>query len=375
MNLLVRTTPAGTGTPARTWRLVRRIALALVLAGALAVLLLLLAGFFRAKVPGEGPAPARAPAGLAAAEVRLIHRPRFETAVGTVRAVHEAAVASKLLARVTAVLVKAGLPVNRDQVLVRLDDSDLKARLHQAEAALAAAQASREKADADYARAVRLSGSRAISAEALDQAAAARRVAAAEAERANQGVREARVVLDFATVRAPLTGIVIDKRVEVGDTVSPGQTLLTLFNPTRMQMIVTVRESLALRLSVGQKVRGRLEALEHECEGTVSEIVPESQAASRSFTVKVTGPCPPGAYSGMFGRIYIPLGDEKVVVVPPAAVLRVGQLDMVEVVEDHSTRRRNVQLGRRLDEGWEVLAGLSPGERVVLPAKAKEAQP
>ena len=62
--------------------------------------------------------------------------------------------------------------------------------------------------------------------------------------------------------------------------------------------------------------------------------MPEAQAESRSFQVKVTGPCPPNVYSGMFGRIFIPLEDEDVLIVPPQAVRRVGQLDEVDVVEE-----------------------------------------
>ncbi|MCS7270768.1 MAG: hypothetical protein NZ703_06760, partial [Gemmataceae bacterium] len=104
-----------------------------------------------------------------------------------------------------------------------------------------------------------------------------------------------------------------------------------------------------------------------ECEATISEIVPEAQAASRSFTVKVTGPCPPGVYSGMFGRIFIPLEDEELVVVPASAVFKVGQLDMVDVVTPQGIQRRSVQLGRKVDSDYyEVLAGLVPGEKVVL---------
>jgi RND family efflux transporter MFP subunit len=342
---------------------------------AVAVLLLVLAGVFKPKVPATPSiAYQAATADLPLAEVRLITRPRYESAVGTVRAVHEAAVASKLLAKVVEVKVKAGQAVTRDEVLVRLDDSDLQARLKQAEAALAAAKAAHERTETDYQRARQLIGSRAISQAEFDQAASAWRSATAELERAQQTVREAKVVLDYATIRAPITAVVIDKRVEAGDTVGPGQVLLTLYDPTRMQMVVTVRESLAQRLTVGQKIRGRLEALKHDCEATVSEIVPEAQAASRSFTVKVTGPCPPGIYSGMFGRIFIPLEDEEVTVIPVAAVFKVGQLDMVDVVVDGAIRRRSVQRGRKLDQDYEVLAGLTASEKVVVHNGGKEAR-
>jgi RND family efflux transporter MFP subunit len=290
--------------------------------------------------------------------------------------VHEASVASKLLARVVEMRIKAGQAVSRDEVLLRLDDADLQTRLKQAEAALDGAKAAREQADQDFDRTSRLLVSRAASQEDFDRASARRKTATAELARTEQSLNEARVLLDYTVIRAPLTGIVTDKRVEVDDTVSPGQVLLTLYNPGRMQLIATVRESLARCLTVGQKVRGRLESLDHECEATISEIVPEAQAANRSFIVKVIGPCPPGVYRGMFGRIFIPLDEEEIVVVPTDAVDRVGQLDMVRVVEGQSLRRRSIQLGRKLEQGYEVLAGLRPGEKVVLHQAARnEARP
>lgn len=365
--VMEKTAPPQAPARGKVPRFIGLLTLVVVLAGGLGVLLLVLAGVFQKKVPTEQSHPSGPSAvNLPVAEVRLVRRPRYESAVGTVRAVHEASVASKILARITEVRVKAGQAVTAGEVLVRLDASDLQERLRQAEAALVAAKAEKEKADRDYQRAQALIPSGGISREDLDSRATARRTTAAAVERAEHALQEAKVLVEYATIRAPITGIVIDKRVEAGDTATPGQVLVTLFNPTRMQMIATVRESLARRLNVGQKVRGRLEALNQECEATISEIVPEAQVASRSFAVKVTGPCPPGAYSGMFGRIFIPLDDEEVVVVPAAAVERVGQLDLVRVVEDEGPRRRSVQLGRKLDQGYEVLAGLKPGEKVVL---------
>jgi hypothetical protein len=77
----------------------------------------------------------------------------------------------------------------------------------------------------------------------------------------------------------------------------------------------------------------------------------------------------------MFGLIYIPLEDEEIIVVPAAAIKRVGQLEMVNVVENGKVRRRNIQSGRTLGSDMEVLAGLRPGEKVALPDSSKEAQP
>ena len=296
----------------------------------------------------------------------MLKRPRYETATGTVKPVHESAVAAKLLAKVLEINAIAGQVVQKDQVLVKLDDADLQARLKQAEAGLTSAQVRSEQTKTEFGRAEQLKAKKAISQADFDTAQAAMKSAAAELERATQAVMESQVMLEYATIRSPMSGTIIDKRVEVGDTVSPGQILLTLFDPTHMQMVASVRESLAMKLKPGQLLPTRLDALDFDCEATISEVVPESDVASRSFTVKVTGPCPPGVYSGMFGRLMVPLDDEEVLVIPVAAVRKVGQLTMVDVVSDNSLSRRNVRLGRTLELDVEVLAGLVEGELVVV---------
>jgi multidrug efflux pump subunit AcrA (membrane-fusion protein) len=149
--------------------------------------------------------------------------------------------------------------------------------------------------------------------------------------------------------------------------VTPGQMLATLFDPLRMQLVANVRESLAHRLTVGQPIDVQIENLNKRCLGTISEIVPEANAGSRAFEVKVTGPCPEGVYSGMFARILIPLDDEPVLVIPRRAVQSVGQLDLVNVTTDGAVRRRAVRLGRTIGEDVEVLSGLREGECVQVP--------
>lgn len=341
--------------------------LALVMTAVVTLMLLFLAGVFHSKVPSDAAgAKTRSAEGLQTVPARRLKRPRYETATGTVKPVHESAVAARLLAKVLEINVTAGQAVLQDQVLVKLDDADLQARLKQAEAGLTSAQVRRDQASTDFGRAAQLKAKNAISQADFDAVQSAMKSAAADLERATQAVRESQVMLDYATIRSPMSGTIIDKRVEVGDTVSPGQILLTLFDPTHMQMVASVRESLALKLKPGQLLPTRLDALNFDCEATISEVVPESNVASRSFMVKVTGPCPPGAYSGMFGRLMIPLEDEAVLVIPANAVQNVGQLTMVNVVHDNSVSRRNVRLGRMLDQDVEVLSGLVEGELVVI---------
>ena len=88
--------------------------------------------------------------------------------------------------------------------------------------------------------------------------------------------------------------------------------------------------------------------------------------------MKVTGPCPTGIYSGMFGRILIPLQEEQVLVVPRQAVREVGQLELVEVVEHGQVEPAGIRTGRDARRTTSRSSpGLREGEQVVLPARLR----
>jgi RND family efflux transporter MFP subunit len=328
---------------------------------------LYLAGRFSPKVSvAAEKEPSHPPVRLLA--VRSVELPLTETAVGSIRAVRETSVAAKLTARVMSVNLKAGQAVRKGELLIQLDDKDLKARLQQAQAALASAEAQRAQAAADEERFGKLVGSGAVSRQEYDKVATARKTTTAEVLRLQEAINESRAIMEYARIISPIDGTVVDKKVDVGDTVMPGQVLLTIYDPSHMQLIASVRESLAQRLNVGQTIGVHVDVLATTCGGQVSEIVPEAQSASRSFQVKVTGPCPKGIYSGMFGRLLIPTGKEQVLVVAKEAVRKVGQMELVDVSDGKSVQRRAVRTGRVLGDDVEILSGLQAGEQVAMPA-------
>ena len=352
-----------------TWKVLKTSAIGVAFTAVAIFLLMALAGVFTEKIGSTHGATqvAGRPVGDARlADVRVIQIPATETAVGTVRAVHESAVASKLLAKVEEVNVQAGQRVTEGDTLVRLDDEDLRARMEQTQAAVAAAASARDQAQIENDRVADLVGRNAAAPIEFERRQAALREAEAGLEEARQAQREAETVLSYATIAAPITGVIVDKQVEAGDMVTPGRVLLTLYDPTRMQLVASVRESLTQRLKIGGTIGVKIDVLDKACEGRISEIVPEAEAASRSFQVKVTGPCPPGVYSGMFGRLLIPLDDEQVLVAPRAAIRRVGQLHIVDVADGDRLYRRVVQPGREFGDDIEILSGLRPGERVAV---------
>ncbi|MBL8818387.1 MAG: efflux RND transporter periplasmic adaptor subunit [Planctomyces sp.] len=354
---------AATVSALKTWIL-------LIAMSAVVILMLLwIAGVFHEKVSQSAGGSSESSATAAStrtAVATLTRHQRVETFSGTVRPVHESAVASRLLARVVEVLVTAGQAVQKDDVLIRLDDADLQTQFRQAEASVAVAEVQAKQAATDYERATELRKQNAVSQSEFDMAVTALKSGEAGLERARQALGEATVRLEFATIRAPMSGTIIEKSVETGDTVTPGQSLVTIYDPAKMQMIASVRESLAMKLTPGDTIPTRLESLGYECEATISEVVPEADASTRSMIVKVTGPCPPGVYSGMFGRLMIPVGEDEVLTIPVSAVRRIGQLTVVEVVEGDHAIRRNIRIGRRFDDQVEVLAGLSEGDVVTV---------
>jgi RND family efflux transporter MFP subunit len=346
--------------------------------GTLAVVLVLLwlMGVFHEKVQ---PAPTHdvfptLPEGAAVQTVQDMEVPIYETSIGSISPVQRIQIGSKLLARVVTMKVeKAGQKVKEGELLVRLQSQDLEAMMLEAKAAHASAEAELGQARSDLDRVKNLFQQKVASQEQLDKETTRLRTAEAAVQRAAQSKRAAETTLSFATITSPITGIVVDKKVEQGDIVVPGQVLMSLYDPGRMQLVARVRESLAARLVPGQSVDVRVDALDLDCSGKVDQIVPEAEENSHVFEVKISGPCPPGIYSGMFGRIQIPVGKRREVHLPETALKHVGQIEWVYVVlEGNKVLRRFVQTGRWREGQVEILSGLEVGERYLIDAEVME---
>jgi RND family efflux transporter MFP subunit len=185
-----------------------------------------------------------------------------------------------------------------------------------------------------------------------------------------QDVRAAGIMRDYARLAAPFSGVVITRTVEPGNLATPGAPLLTIEQDGLYRLEASVDESKLASVRVGQAVEVAIEAFEdthRKLNARVSEIVPSVDAASRTYIAKLDLPATPGLRTGMFGRAIFPLGVQKVVAVPLAAVVERGQLQSVFAVEDGVAHIRLVTTGRRTKDAVEVLSGLNAGEKVVLP--------
>lgn len=349
-----------------------RILLGLVLAALVVVLMLYLDGVFSRKVAprassGGGPSPV---ASAQLVEARFIDIPNLEQAPGTIRPLHETALASKIREpeKVIEVNVAAGQEVHKGDLLMKLDPATWQNRKEMSEAKLKISQSGRDDAQRNYDRMKDAFSKDVATQTELDNAKYRLESTQSEVVAAQRALDEAAMNLDYTQIRAPMDAVVIDKRADVGDTVSPGQVLVSLYD--KMQLIANVREGLMKNLKAGQSIDVFIDDIGEACTGTISEIVPQADPATRTFLVKVVGQCHSGVRPGMYAKLLVPLGDKKVLVIPPAAIVQVGQLTMVDVAGNKALERRNVQLGKQIDFGGkqyvQVLSGLKAGEKVAI---------
>jgi RND family efflux transporter MFP subunit len=345
----------------------RKLSLILLAMVALGLLLAYFAGVFHAKVDES---VATEPVRRSGNAVVVLARPELvtESVPGTVEATDATLIGSRIIASVIRVNVRAGARVTQGDLLVELDDQALQAVLEQRRQETTGAKASLEETRLARERANSLIGSGNISQAALDKATADFRIAHANAERAGRAVAEAEAALGYSKIHAPMTGTIVERFIEPGDTATPGRTLLRLYNPGRLRVEATLRESLVRQVGTGDRVTARVDALDVAVTATVEEIVPAADPGSRTFTLKALLPQVDGLFPGMFARLMIPLGTEVQLRIPAAAVQRAGQLDFVYVRTAIGDERRFVRIGKvESDATVIVRSGLANGESVVIP--------
>jgi RND family efflux transporter MFP subunit len=189
-------------------------------------------------------------------------------------------------------------------------------------------------------------------------------VAAAEAQvkRAEEGVHETEIAIQYTVLKAPEDGVVAERLAEPGDLAWPGKPLLILHNPRRLRLEASVPESLLDRVPPQAEAAVLIDALRLELTGTVDEVAPTGDPRSRTFLVKVLLPEHEGLRPGMFGRLRIRQSERETVLAPAHAIRHVGQLATVQVNTDLGWRERLVRTGERINEDIEVLSGLDGGE-------------
>jgi RND family efflux transporter MFP subunit len=328
--------------------------------------------------------------------VRPAPRETMAEALGTVRARTTAAVAPQVMGRLTAVAVSEGSVVAAGALLATIDDTTVRAQLSSAEGAVAEAEAAREEVDGAISQAEAAKGlaektferyrklleGKVVTQQEFDEVEMRRTVAVKELERAQQkrvqvGAKiaqargqaaVARAMLGWTRVTAPFAGVIVEKRADVGSMAVPGVPLFVLEDPRAYRIEASVSETYLPLLKKGTAVQWILDADPGETsQAVVTEVVPEIDPASRTFTVKADLPAG-RARSGQSGKLRFAAGEGTVLAVPKRAITRAGGSDGVFTIgaRDNVARLSMITVGAEFGDRVEVLSGIEEGERVAL---------
>ena len=312
--------------------------------------------------PNDRSGPALPATEVQVAKVAMQTLQLSEELTGTARAKVRAVIEAKISGRILAMDVTLGQTVKAGETLATLDAQELQARLESAKATL-------EQTTRDEQRIASLVATNAVSKAEYDAAKARLDVAKA-------GLSEAQTMLGYARITAPFDGVVTRKLADQGDLATPGKPLLDLDNPAQLQLEADIPETLIANLKLGTQIPVRASQAA-VTSATVAEISPAGDPNSRTFPVKLDLPAGSPMRPGQFVRIAVPVREYEALVIPAAALVQRGQMQMVFVNDNGQARLRLVRAGRQRAEGIEVLAGLDGGESIVVSnaAKLSDGQP
>ncbi|MBV6662874.1 efflux RND transporter periplasmic adaptor subunit [Pseudomonas yamanorum] len=344
-------------------RAVSRTTVALLIA---ALLLLALAwGLWRWSHPAVA-SYAPAPIKVAIAPVSDAPFTRYLEAIGELEAVQQVSVPAEVGGRVVQLPVESGQRVERDQVLVKLNDAPQRGSLMRLQSEL-------ENAKVKLERSRSLVKVSAISHEAFDNAQT-------EYTTAQGALQELKAQIDQLTIRAPFAGTLGIRKVHLGQYVNPGDSLINLVGDQGLYVNFSVPEQALAQLKVGNRVNVQLDALPGQhYTARVSSIDPFLDRA-RTLSVQALLQAPtPGALPRMFAKVRLPQPlPSSTLTVPETAITYNAYGEDVFVVQpspDANTppiaRRVLVKTGERRDGRVVIDSGLNPGEQVVISGQIK----
>ena len=312
-------------------------------------------------------------------EVASVTADSFYETSGTVKAKSVGIVASKAMGTVTSIKVNEGDRVKTNDVLMILDNRDAVQRVKVAEAAYRETLKAREAteknkhlAEVTFKRYSRLYEEKVISQQEFDQMDTQTQVARLESERiagsvdrAKAGLEEARVHLGFTRISAPFAGVVTEKRIDTGSMASPGMPLLVIEDTSRYTIEAPIDERLLTRIKPGMTASVTFDATGERIEGHITKIVSSVDPATRTFRVEVDVKSP-SLKTGLYGKVAIPDGERKMILVPAKAVVEKGQLTGVYAVNEKGiVSYRLVRKGKEYSGKAEILSGLKTGDRII----------
>jgi RND family efflux transporter MFP subunit len=303
---------------------------------------------------------------VALASPQQANWPQTLAANGNVMAWQEAIIGAELSGlRVTEVLVNVGDAVKRGQPLARIAAESVLADLAQAKASVAEAEAALAEAKANADRSKQLQSQGFISSQATIQVLTAEQTTAARLAAARARVQAEEVRLAQARIVAPDDGVISARTATVGSLTAPNQEMFRLIRGGRLEWRAEVTGSELQKITPGMRAV-LTTASGTRIDGTVRAVAPAVDPATRNGIVYVDLPPGSAVRAGTFARGEFELGSGNALTLPQSAVvLRDGFSYVFLVGADNKVVQAKVDVGRRVGDRIEIVAGLPPSGRVV----------
>ena len=309
-------------------------------------------------------APAAKPP-LATIMLREQIAPRERVWDGTVEAVHQATLSAQTAGRVLELPFDVNDYVPQGAVVVRFTAVEQGAAVNAAQAQVRSAQAAYTDAEAQYQRIAAVYARRLVSKAQMDQTTAQRDAARAALDAAQANRRQASESANYTVVRAPYSGIVTKRFVQVGEAVQPGQPLISGLSLDQLRVEAQVPQSDVNVIRRFGRAWVFYDGGRKRVEAARVIVFPYADPATHTFTVRLELPTvETGLNPGEVVKVAFMIGSRPRLLVPDSAIVRRGEIVGVYVVKGDGVMLRQVRLGDRFGRDAEVLAGLAPGEQV-----------
>lgn len=336
-----------------------------------ALLLVLAATLALGACGGDAPAGKAAPAATPPLETLVVAREsarRERVWDGVIEAVNQATLSAQTGGRVLELPFDVDDYVPAGAVVARFTDVEQQSAQRRAQAALAAAESTAREAEADYERIREIHARKLVAKAQLDQATARRDGARAALDSARAALRESAEQVDYTVIRAPYSGIVVKRHVQVGETVRPGQALISGISLGELRVEVQVPQSDVAAIREHRQAAVILDAASGaRLEAKEVVVYPNADPQTHSFRVRLELPAQEtGLHPGMTVKVAFTVGEAQRLLVPAAALLQRSEVSAVYVLDAQGPTLRQVRIGHRYGDRVEVLAGLDDGERIAV---------
>jgi membrane fusion protein (multidrug efflux system) len=325
------------------------------------------------KKPDEGKAELtaakeEAPIRVETAKVEQRPMPEYLVITGTLRANQESEVAADAAGKVTRTFVERGQTVTVGDPLVVLDSRGASISAHAASAQSQLAHAQLEQARKECERVKALKETGAISQAEYDRVTSQCQTTQFSAAAAQAQSQSAQKIVGDAVIRAPFTGIVGERYVNVGQYVQPSTRVVSLYEPDPVRLELTLPEANAGAVKPDMPVLFQVATYgDTVFQGAVKFIAPNIRPTTRDLVIEAVCPNTDGRLKpGMFAVAKLQVGESPAPVVPVTAVVRDAEKARVYAVVAGHAHERVVQLGGDREGLVAVLVGVKPGEVVVI---------